>query len=164
MWTDRSQHAEAISNNTIGYLRIKPDPALYRSVNGLVDMKKRGQVVAFVLDAVQKNVDIARFVVNYPGDVWIGITPKRPLEVDERNVDPQSDEWARSSQAIEFLDWLGEQTITLYVGEDDGDTEVSRGMPMPFSFSLEKWAPKDPDSYAMGSNKEVSGGGFQMPK
>jgi len=166
MWTNRSQHAEAMLNNNIGYLRIKPDPGLYRTANGIMDLGRRAQVADFLLKTIQRKVDVARIVFNYPGDLWVGITPKRPLVVDERNVDPGHDEWVTNSQAVDFLDWLGHQTVTIYRDPDEGEeVALSAGMPFEFSFQLEKWAPKDPESYATGARGDgITGGGFQMPR
>lgn len=164
-WKNRSQHAEAMMNNSVGYMRIMPDPLLYKTANGIINPQRRSRVVSWLISTIQKKVEPARIVVSFPGNLWMGITLKRPLEADERQMDPRRDEWETSSQAVSFLEWLGSQEIVLYSGETDDDVSVMSGMTVPFSYLLERWAPTDPDSVSMGNIRGIPDeGGFKMPR
>lgn len=158
MWTNRRDHAEAILNNAVGYVRIKPAPGLYRPQNGPVNLARRNQVVEWLVARINEKMDPARVTVNYPGDVWVSLTPRSPLEAFERDGE-------EASQLLDFLNWLGSQTITLYQGGDgDGaDVSVARGVPMEFAFVLDKWAPRDPDAVSMGNARMPDDGGLKIP-
>jgi len=158
MWTNRRDHAEAILNNSVGYIRIKPNPGLYRPQSGPVNLARRSQVAEWLVARIHEKMDPARITLSYPGDVWVSVTPMAPIESFEKDGEDVS-------EVIDFLDWLGSQTITLYQGGDGegADVSVARGVPLEFSFVLDKWAPRDPEAVSMGNAKMPQDGGLKIP-
>lgn len=127
MWTNRRQHAEAMENNSVGYIKIKPDPTEYRSADGRVNPQKKVVLVEDFLRTLHKNFEPARVTISYPGDAEFSIIFMRPIE---------------GKVLLQMLDRLSQEP-----------REMAGA---PYSFWLSNWAMKDPDSISMGALVEAS--------
>lgn len=127
MWTNRKQHAEALGNNSVGYVKIKPDPMEYRSADGRVNPQKKVSLVEDFLRTIHRHFSPARVTISYPGDAEFSIIFMRPVE---------------GETLLQMLDKLAQ--------EPRAETGA------PYSFWLSNWAMKDPEAIAMGTMVEVS--------
>ena len=134
-WTNRTQHAEALETNSVGFIQIKPDPMEYKTANGIVNQKKKLDLIeAYVKWVSETFVEaIARLVIQYPGDVIFNIVFSRALDGEELRG---------------ALDELADKSRTVFP-EGEADEAVA-GMTIQFRFTLERWAAKDPESVSLG--------------
>jgi hypothetical protein len=134
-WTNRTQHAEALETNSVGFVSVKPDPMEYKTANGIVNQKKKVQLIEAYAKWVSETFveAIARMVIQYPGDVIFNLLFLRPLD---------------GMELREALDELADKSRTVF--PDGEDEEAIPGMLIPYRFSLERWAAKDPESVSLG--------------
>lgn len=132
MWKNRSQHAEALETNTLGFLQIRPDSMEYKTANGKVQPKRKVNLIEDYLRWIHRTFNPAKVVIQYPGDVIFNIIFLHPVE---------------GIEIRDALDSLADTTREVYP-ESDGEVEV--GMQMPYNFTLERWAAKDPESTSLG--------------
>ena len=134
-WTNRTQHAEALETNSVGFIQIKPDPMEYKTANGIVNQKKKLDLIeAYVKWVSETFVEaIARLTIQYPGDAIFNNNLIRPLD---------------GLELREALDELADRSRTVF--PDGAEDEAVAGMLIPFKFTLERWAAKDPESVSLG--------------
>jgi hypothetical protein len=135
MWRNRNQHAEALETNTLGFLQIRPDSMEYKTANGMVQSKRKVHLIEDYIRWIHRTFNPAKVVIQYPGDVMFNIIFLHPVE---------------GIEIRDALDSLAESTREVYP-ESEGDVEV--GMQMPYTFTLERWAAKDPESTSLGPVK-----------
>lgn len=130
-WMNRRQHAEALETNALGFVQIRPNPMEYKTGNGMVQPKKKVALIEDYIRWIHRTFNPAKLVIQYPGDVMFSIVFLHSVE---------------GIEVRDALDKLADTTRTVYPDDDD----VAVGMQIPYSFTLERWAAKDPDSVSLG--------------
>jgi hypothetical protein len=131
-WKNRSQHADALETNTLGFMQIRPDPMEYKTANGIVNFKKKVKLIEDYMSWIHQTFTLAKVVVQYPGDVIISIVFLHPVD---------------GIEIRDALDSLTQASRTVY---PDSEEDVEVGVPIPYSFTLDRWAAKDPESVSLG--------------
>ena len=132
-WTNRTMHAEALETNTVGFIRLRPDTADYKSANGLINIGKRTALIQDYLKWLQEHFDMARCMITFPGDVELSVAFRTPMA---------------GSELRDALDDLARGSRTLYPEAEPG--EVAQGIEMPFTFTLMQWQQRDTETLSLG--------------
>lgn len=142
MWKNRNHHHEALRNNSVGFMRIKPDP-MYKTANGVLNRQKRDRIILDYIGALSEMLDPMRLMVTYPGDVEIFVTLRVPVEGKHL-----FDEGEEPRDLVDILDDLAHREHVFYPEGEEG--EAVQGMRMPFSFFLVKWQQRDTETLSLG--------------
>lgn len=129
-WTNRRHHAEALENNSVGHIRLKPDSSEYKSADGRINPEKKFRLIEDFISTlhVVSDIEPSRVAISYPGDVEFFITFRVPVD---------------GPDLIGMLDRLGQEARRT---PSQGGALVG----VPFSFQLVLWGQKDPDAVSLG--------------
>ena len=129
-WTNRRHHVEALENNTVGFIRLKPEPSEYKSADGRVSAEKRFRLIEDFISTLHviSSIEPSRITISYPGDVEFFVTFRTAVE---------------GTEIIGILDRLAQEARRTHL-------QPGAMVGVPFDFQLVLWSQRDPDAVSLG--------------